>query len=68
MSSIGVAEVDDPLPGSRLMQPGERPAEQVVAFELDVGERHDLGQEAVDAHEPGEDVAELVLRRPRRGR
>jgi hypothetical protein len=55
-----VAEVDadDRVAPHQLRQAA---AEQVVAFELDVGERHDLREERVDPGEPGEHVAELVL-------
>jgi hypothetical protein len=54
------AEVDT-RSGVTLDQPGERPAEQVVTLELHIGERNHLRQEAVDPHEPGKDVAELLL-------
>ena len=50
-----------PMIALALQQLRQPPAEQVVAFELDVGERHDLREERVDAGEPGEHVAELVL-------
>ena len=39
----------------------QRPAEQVVAFEVGIAEGDDLGQEAVDADESAEIVAEPVL-------
>lgn len=35
--------------------------EQMVAPKRSVGERHDLGEEGVDPHEPAEGVPEAVL-------
>ena len=42
-------------------QSGQGPAVDVFAFEGRVGELHDLGEEAVDAHEAGERIPERVL-------
>jgi hypothetical protein len=39
----------------------QRPPEEVVAFQLAIQIRDNLGDERVDAHEPGEDVAERIL-------
>ena len=55
------AQVDDP---SGVLVPdegGQGPAVDVVAFEVDVGELDDLGQEAVHPHEAGQRVPEHVL-------
>ena len=64
MSKVGEfdlrAQVDpDPWPS-----PDERSecsAVLVVPFQPGVGERHDLGKEAVGAHEPGQSVTESIL-------
>ncbi|MBV9731064.1 MAG: hypothetical protein JO309_16975, partial [Pseudonocardiales bacterium] len=55
-----LAEIQPSL-ASRADERGERPAEQVVRFQFDVGERHDLGQKRVGVGEPAQRVAEATL-------
>ena len=54
------AEVEPPLPLGGWNKRRQGFAEQVVAFELGVGERDDLREEGVDASEPVQGVAEPV--------
>lgn len=60
VSYVGT-EVHAPARSAGGTDVGEQsPAEHVVAFQLGAGERHDLGQEPVDPHEPLEHVTEPV--------
>ena len=55
------AEVDALSPAAVSYQGRQGTAEAVVALEFGVAERYDERQEAVDAHEPAECIAEGVL-------